>query len=67
MMSDKIILVNNNPANSGVGRYAHSLYKGLIKIGAKVHMVSWESELFSPMFFRLKNLRINWLLYIIIS
>ncbi|ABL88652.1 glycosyl transferase, group 1 [Pyrobaculum islandicum DSM 4184] len=46
MVELPVVLVNNNPPHSGVGRYAYSLYRYSRKLGYKIAMISLESYLF---------------------
>jgi len=64
LMNAKAALINNNPLNSGVGRYAYSLYKALSKL-IDVEFISWEKELFDDVFTLLRILNVNWLYYMI--
>lgn len=61
-----ILLINNNPANSGVGRYAFSLYSQLRKmVGTQVGLISWDQQLFGRAFRMFRPLRLEWAYYII--
>ncbi|MEM0010912.1 MAG: glycosyltransferase family 1 protein [Conexivisphaerales archaeon] len=62
LMNAKVALINNNPLNSGVGRYAYSLYKALSRL-IDVEFISWEKELFNEAFNHLRILNVNWLYY----
>jgi glycosyltransferase involved in cell wall biosynthesis len=65
-MKRRIVLINNNPLNSGVGNYAYSLYRHLIKISEYVtYFVSWDKELFDTTYYLLNNFSLNWLYYMI--
>jgi len=65
-MNRRIILINNNPPNSGVGNYAYSLYRHLIKISEYgIYFVSWDKELFDTTYYLLNNFSLNQLYYMI--
>jgi glycosyltransferase involved in cell wall biosynthesis len=64
-VSEGIILLNNNPPTSGVGRYAYSLYQSLIKLGLRVSFVSWDKELFNSTYRSLRYLKLSWLYYLL--
>lgn len=66
---DKIVIIlNNNPETSGVGRYAYSLYREFSKINyskIKLEFISWDKELFNEFFYMLKIVKLNWLYYLL--
>jgi glycosyltransferase involved in cell wall biosynthesis len=66
-MNRRIILINNNPPNTGVGNYAYSLYRNLIEITEySTYFVSWDKELFDTTYYLLNNkFSLNWLYYMI--
>ena len=65
-MNRRIILINNNPPNSGVGNYAYSLYRHLIESGEdNIDFISWDRELFDSMFYLLSSFNLNWLYFVI--
>jgi glycosyltransferase involved in cell wall biosynthesis len=66
MIVRRIVLINNNPPNSGVGNYAYYLYRHLIKISEYgTYFVSWDKELFDITYYLLNNFSLNWLYYMI--
>jgi len=65
-MNQRIILINNNPPNSGVGNYAYSLIRHLIELSEdNIDFVSWDRELFGSTYYLLSSFSINWLYYMI--
>jgi glycosyltransferase involved in cell wall biosynthesis len=64
-MTEKIILLNNNPPFTGVGSYAYTLHQHLVKSDLKVIFISWDRELFDSSYQTLRVLRINWLYYLL--
>jgi glycosyltransferase involved in cell wall biosynthesis len=65
-MNRRIILINNNPPNSGVGNYAYSLYRHLIELSNDdIDFISWDRELFDSMFYLLSSFSLNWLYYMV--
>jgi len=64
-MSEEIVLLNNNPPTSGVGRYAYALYQSLVKLGLRICFVSWDKELFDSTYKSLRHLRLSWLYYLL--
>jgi len=65
MSKEEIVLLNNNPLSSGVGRYAYELYRHLAKLNLKVDFVSWDKVLFNSLYNSLRPLKLNWLYYMV--
>jgi glycosyltransferase involved in cell wall biosynthesis len=64
-MDMRVILFNNNPPFSGVGRYAYSLYENLAKLGLRVSFISWDKELFDSTYKTLRPLGLSWPYYLL--
>jgi len=50
-----VLLVNNCPAYTGIGRYTSWLYSALQKLDSGIDVLSWESKLIEQIYLRARN------------
>jgi glycosyltransferase involved in cell wall biosynthesis len=65
MTPREVVLLNNQPPQTGLGRYAYTLYLHLAKLGLHVTFVSWDKDIFNWLYHSLRAVGLNAFYYLL--